>query len=313
MHPLILKPEYREYIWGGNRLRPHHPIQTAEAWVVYEQNRIEAGRLKGKTLAQAAVELGKDLLGGRVMAHTGDRFPLLIKLLDCAEWLSLQVHPDDEQARRLEGEGHFGKTEAWHILEADVGAQLIAGTKKGVSAKELQQAIRTGKVIDCVQYLDVHQGDTLLMLPGTLHALGPGLLIYEVQQTSDITYRVYDWDRPQTAERRLHIDESIQVADAQRISQIIPMPDISNGVPVLLCQSDYFQLQFVSVGNSPLKLNTGGNSFHALTAIQGQGAVIMDGERFLLNRFDSIVIPAVCGEYTIQPTNDEFNVLLAHP
>ena len=120
-------------MWGGDRLRPgHNP--TAEAWVIWENDRIETGPLAGKTLGEAAQEFGSALLGQKAVARTGMRFPLLIKLLDCAQWLSLQVHPNDEQALRLEGPGQFGKTEAWHVLEAQAGATLIAGVKPGTGA-----------------------------------------------------------------------------------------------------------------------------------------------------------------------------------
>src|SRR5512141_2326089 len=139
---LGLEPQYREYVWGGNRLRPGQV--TAEAWVVYEGNRITSGPLAGRTLSDAAAEFGPALLGERVIARTGMRFPLLVKLLDCAQWLSLQVHPNNEQAVRLEGPGHFGKTEAWHILEAGAGAELLGGLRPGTGPADLEQAIRKG-------------------------------------------------------------------------------------------------------------------------------------------------------------------------
>ncbi len=127
-------------------------------------------------------------MGANTVAHTGTRFPLLIKILDCAQWLSLQVHPDDEAAERLEGPGYFGKTEAWHVLDAAPGAQLIAGMRPDTTAEALAAAIRDGTILDFVQYQDVRAGDTVFMPARTIHTLGPGLLIYEVQQTSDLTY-----------------------------------------------------------------------------------------------------------------------------
>ena len=188
---LRLLPEYRDYIWGGNRLRPG-VVPTAEAWVIYEADRVANGKLSGLTLAEVAQEFGEDLLGEVPFRRTGNRFPLLIKLLDSAQWLSLQVHPNDEQARSLEGPNHFGKTEAWHIIDAARNAQLIAGMKPNTPSGPLAEAIRNETVADWVQYHTVHKGDSIFMPPGTLHALGPGLLLYEVQQTSDLTYRVYD-------------------------------------------------------------------------------------------------------------------------
>ncbi|MBI3161203.1 MAG: class I mannose-6-phosphate isomerase, partial [Chloroflexi bacterium] len=225
---LKLAPEYRDYVWGGDRLRLGH-VPTAEAWVVYEQDRIETGSLAGKTLGDVANEFGAELLGEKSITRTGRRFPLLIKLLDCAEWLSLQVHPNDEQAARLEGPGHFGKTEAWHVLDAQPDSKLIAGLKPNTDAEQLAESIRNGAVIDHVQYTAVSQGDTIFMPAGTLHALGPGLLVYEVQQASDLTYRVYDWGRPETETRKLHIEKSIAVARPGFAAPITPLPNCGDG------------------------------------------------------------------------------------
>ena len=311
MDPFHLIPQYRDYVWGGRRLRPHHALQTAEAWIVYEENFIASGPHHGMTLAQAARESGQELLGKKAVARTGLRFPLLIKILDCAEWLSLQVHPDDRQARDLAGDGQFGKTEAWHVLQAQMGAQLIAGLIPGAGSSELKEAVLSGAVIDMVQYLDVQAGDTVLILPGTVHALGPGLMIYEVQQTSDLTYRVYDWGRPQTAERRLHIHESLQVVDAKRQSQVIPLPDIRDGQAAILCQSDYFQLKRLFSKAEPIEFDTKGESFHALTAIQGEGVVTVSGKAYRLAQFDTLVIPADRGPYTAQAYTSDFHALLA--
>ena len=210
-HALQLVPEYRDYVWGGQRLRPGR--LTAEAWVVYEGDRIASGPLAGRTLAEVAAGDPAGLLGERAVRRTGTRFPLLIKILDCAQWLSLQVHPDDECAVRLEGPGHFGKTEAWHVLDAGPGSQIIAGMRPETTAEALAQAIRGGTILDWVQYQEVRPGDTVFMPTRTIHAYGPGLLLYEVQQTSDITYRVFDWNRPMTRGRILHIDKSLAVAD----------------------------------------------------------------------------------------------------
>jgi len=146
---LRFTPEYRDYVWGGQRLRPG--ILTAEAWVIYENDRIASGPLAGKTLGEVSAEFGADLLGPAVLERRGPLFPLLIKLLDCNQWLSLQVHPNDQQARQLEGSGQSGKTEAWHILEAELGARLIAGLKPGTSAAGMAQAIRAGTVQELSQ------------------------------------------------------------------------------------------------------------------------------------------------------------------
>jgi mannose-6-phosphate isomerase len=152
---LKLIPSYQDYVWGGNRLRPGHD-PTAEAWVIWEEDQIESGPLAGRTLGEVAIEFGEALLGAKAINRTGTRFPLLIKLLDCAQWLSLQVHPNNEQAVQLEGAGQFGKTEAWHILEAQPDATLIAGLKPNTSAETLANSIRNGTIIGHVQYAKVN-------------------------------------------------------------------------------------------------------------------------------------------------------------
>ena len=136
LEPLRLETVYRDYVWGGNRLKPgHSPI--AEAWVVYENNKILKGPLSGKTLAQAAEMYGTDLLGEKSVAATGTRFPLLIKILDCAQWLSLQVHPDNAIAEQLEGPGQFGKAEAWYFIDAEDGSEILCGLQPGTSSQDL--------------------------------------------------------------------------------------------------------------------------------------------------------------------------------
>lgn len=298
--PLQLLPEYRDYVWGGERLRPGI-VPTAEAWVVYEGDKIAAGPFGGKTLGELAAEKGEALLGSRAYAKTGVRFPLLVKLLDCAQWLSLQVHPNDEQAIALEGPGNFGKTEAWHVIEAAPNATLIAGMKPGTSPETLATAMRNGTIIEHTQSLPVKAGDTIFMPAGTVHALGPGLLIYEVQQTSDWTYRVYDWGRPETPSRRLHIEKSLAVSRPDAVASALPLPALTDGQPALLCESPYFRLEMLSAETQPVALDTRGESFHAITVLEGAARILTPGGEATLNRFETAIIPAACGAYRLEP------------
>ena len=297
---LRLTPEYRDYVWGGERLRPGH-APTAEAWVVYEHDRIAAGALKDRTLGGVAVEYGEALLGRRALARTGQRFPLLIKLLDCSAWLSLQVHPNDEQAVRLEGAGQFGKTEAWHVIDAAPGAELLCGLQPDTTHEELAQAIRDGNLLDRMQRLKVQTGDSIFIRPGTIHALGPGLLIYEVQQTSDITYRAFDWNRPASEGRALHIEQSLAVADPQATSSIIPLPSLANGQAQRLIACDYFALDVLASQTNPIALDTRGESFHAITILEGKAQIASGDWNVTLNRFETALVPADCGAYQLQP------------
>jgi mannose-6-phosphate isomerase len=296
-----LEPVYREYVWGGRRLRPAAE-RTAEAWVVYEGDRIASGPLSGLTLAEAARQHGADLLGSIPTARTGVRFPLLIKLLDCANWLSLQVHPDDRLALELEGPGQYGKTEAWHFIEAQAGAEILAGVRPGVSRQALDEAIRSQTLLDSMQRLGVERGQTIFIPAGMIHALGPGLLVYEVQQTSDWTYRVYDWGRPAGPERPLHLDKSIAAAKPELEGKLLAAPATAgpDGSLSELVRCDYFILELLCAASRPLELETGGGSFHALTLIEGAAALSGQGWSLELERFQTALVPASAGAYRLE-------------
>lgn len=293
---LRLAPDYYERVWGGQRLRRASP-PIGEAWIVHERNRVVGGEHAGRALADLTAEWGEAMLGHRPLARSGTRFPLLIKLLDTADWLSVQVHPNDVQAVQLEGSGHFGKTEAWHILEAAPGAEVICGLQPSTTNDALAAAIREGTVTAIARRLPVAAGDTIFIGAGTIHALGPGLLLYEVQQTSDITYRVYDWDRPQSAGRALHIAQSLAVADPEIVGEVQPPPP--PGAIGGLVSCPYFTLEELGGGADALTLDPAGESFHALTVIAGTARIEGAGWQHDLARFDTVVVPAAGGEYRV--------------
>jgi mannose-6-phosphate isomerase len=298
--PFSLAPEYRDYVWGGAKLRPEI-VPTAEAWIIYAGNRVSSGPYAGRVLSELAEEFGTDLLGTRAIAFTGKRFPVLVKILDCAQWLSLQVHPNDEQAMKLEGKGFFGKTEAWHVLDAELNAKLIAGMKPNITAEELADSIRNGTILDAVQSVDVKEGDTFFISPGTIHALGPGLLIYEIQQTSDVTYRVYDWGRPETETRKLHLAKASAVSNPNATLSISHVPQVNDGEVKTLTQCEYFKLETISVEKKTVELDTLAESFHGLTVIEGQIQVSAENEAFILKKFETLLVPAICKTYQIRP------------
>jgi mannose-6-phosphate isomerase len=286
-------------VWGGQRLRPGE--RTAEAWMVHESNLIASGPLAGHSLSEAAAQMGVNLLGRWAVERTGLRFPLLIKLLDCAAWLSLQVHPDNRHAVLLEGPGNFGKTEAWHILDADPGAALLGGLRSGMDSAALEQAIRGGTLVERMQRLPVHAGDSLLIPAGMIHALGPGLFVYEVQQVSDITYRVYDWDRPASDGRALHIEKSIAAANPAAVGVLVPRRDLADGERRQLVTCEFFTLDLLEASTQTLELDTGGESFHALTIFEGQAVLESDDCEQRLSRFETALVPAACGPYRLRP------------
>jgi mannose-6-phosphate isomerase len=299
-----VETQYKERVWGGHELRPPKseglsgPI--GEAWIVYEENRVASGADEGLTLGEMAEKYGARLLGERAVERTGKRFPVLIKILDCQDWLSVQVHPDDEKAVQLEGEGQFGKTEAWYFLKAETGARIISGLREGVTREEMAEGIRNGTIIEMVSYQPVEQGDTVLTMASTIHALGPGLLVYEVQQTSDITYRIFDWNRPQKEGRALHIEQSIEVSNPALIGKYKKATVLREGVQRLV-ECPYFTLEFVASEGSVVVLNTEQRSFHAVTVIEGEMTAEGEGWSQTLGRYETVIIPAECGEYRLRP------------
>lgn len=306
----LLEPQYRERVWGGQRLKASDP-PIGEAWLAFEESRVQAGPHAGQTVAELTARFGPQFLGEEVAARFGLRFPLLVKLLDCADWLSVQVHPDDEQAQRLVGPGQFGKTEAWHFLAVEEGATIFAGVKKGTTAAALASAIREGHVLEVAQRLEVHAGETALLPAGTLHALGPGLLLYEVQQASDTTFRVYDWDRPAGAGRSLHVEESIVVADPLKGAVLTP-PTLLEGTAVATAVSClFFELDVLQVADSPLKGDTEGRAFDVLTVVAGAVEVSCDGETLHLCSYETALIAGGAGDYEIRATEGRAGALRA--
>ena len=311
-HLFALEPQSRERVWGGQLLRPATP-PIGEVWAAYGPSRIAGGAHAGRTLDDLTAEYGAALLGSTVASHFGTHFPLLIKLLDCADWLSVQVHPDDEQACRMVGPDEFGKTEAWYFLSAATGSQIMLGVKPEVGEQELEDAIRGGRIRSVANLVDVQAGDAVVVPAGTLHALGPGLLLYEVQEASDTTYRVYDWDRPASDGRALHIEESVAVTRA-----VGPVETMSPRLPagsgaVDAIDTQYFDVDLIGVGpdTKPVAADTRGRSFHILTVIDGEAEIVLGAEQAVLKRFESALVAGSAGEYQIRGIDGAARLLRA--
>lgn len=292
----LLEPQYRERVWGGQRLKAADP-PVGEAWVAFEESRVIEGKHEGRSVCELAAGFGADLLGREVFETYGARFPLLVKLLDCADWLSVQVHPNDEQAARLVGPGEFGKSEAWYFIEAEPGAIIYAGIKHGTTHDALEKTIRDGRVLEVAERLEVAKGETVYIPAGTLHALGPGLLLYEVQQSSDTTYRVYDWDRPAAAGRRLHVEESVAVTDPQKGAVVHPPPKLRGTAAARALACPYFELDVLQIGEAAFGGDTGGRTFHLLTATEGVVEISCGDEAVRLSRFETALVAGVAGAY----------------
>jgi mannose-6-phosphate isomerase len=295
--PFTLETRYQPRVWGGYRLGGGSE-RIGEAWCAYEGNRISSGPLQAMTLDDAGAELGEKLLGSNPIARNGRRFPILTKLLDAQDWLSIQLHPDDEQARELAGPGQLGKTEAWHLLDAEPGAEIIVGLREGVGSGEFESAVRAGRTLDVIARQAARAGDTWFIPAGTVHALGPGIFLFEIQQSSDITYRVYDWDRPASAGRELHIQQAVRCVRPGAGARI-QKPRGRPGRPLTLLRCPYFQLERLSLSGDAVELRTDGTTFHALTTIEGKVSLTAGDVGLTLGRFETAVIPASTGEYRL--------------
>ncbi|GIW04672.1 MAG: mannose-6-phosphate isomerase [Thermomicrobiales bacterium] len=295
--PIRVAPQLRERVWGGKRLRSEGP-PVGEAWVIHTDSEIVGGPGSGKTLGALAHAWGESLVGHHVLRRHGATIPLLIKLIDAAEWLSVQVHPDDHTAQELEGSGHVGKTEAWYVLAAEEHTEIIAGMREHVGAAELADAIVAGTILDHVERLPVRPGQTVFIPAGTIHALGPGILVYEVQQNSDLTYRVYDWGRPASAGRELHLRQAVAAANPAARPRS-PEPVRRSQTQETLVSCPYFCLERVTIGPAGTTLQTRGESFHALTVIEGTMTIRTAGGEARASAYESLVIPACTGAYLL--------------
>lgn len=291
LYPLKMQPALHVRVWGGRRLADvlHKSLPDdqpyGEAWEVHDTSTVANGPHTGRSLGSLIAEYGTDLLGEGNPPEEG--MPLLLKFLDSQQWLSIQVHPDDALARELEGDPR-GKNEAWIILHADEGAQLIAGVKPGSTLSQLAEAIQTGTLEQHVIFYTPHVGDVLYVEAGTIHALGPGLLVYEIQQSSDVTYRLYDWNRMGVDGklRPLHIEKGLRVSRLD--SQLQPAQPRGS----VLLQTPYFTVQRHTLdGTFPLQLLTQGR-FHLLTCVEGAAAVAYEDTTTPLTLGETVLIPA---------------------
>ncbi len=255
---------------------------------------IATGPYVGRTLDDVAVALGADLVGTAAPDRPGPRFPLLVKLLDPAAWLSVQVHPDDALARAHAGPEAVGKTETWYVIEAVPGATLLVGARPNVRQADLRDAMRRGAGTDrLLQRHPVAGGDVILLPAGTLHAVGPGVLLYELQQPSDMTYRVDDWGRPATRERPLHTAKAL-AALAPNSKPVLR----TGGDPGRVAQCAYFTLDLVDAAQP---LDPEGRTLHLVTAIHA--AAMLESGRWTerLEPLQTIVVPATAGAYELRP------------
>lgn len=266
LKPLRLLPSYREKIWGATALEPWFRASEAkigEVWFTFDENRTEDGRV----LLDLMREYGPAFVG---TDRSWDSFPLLVKFIFTSDRLSVQVHPDDERAR--EWEHCPGKTEMWHVLRADADASIALGFKHAITPERLRESALSGEIEDLLRWFPAHAGDTFFTPPGTVHAIGSGLALVEIQQNSDITYRLYDYGRP----RPLHLDKAIAVSDPKPHPGTSAPVDLGDGRQRLAC-SQHFVTELVAYEREAVYRPEPGR-IHTLIVIQGSGK--FDGRPF---------------------------------
>lgn len=311
LYPLRFTVLPKEKVWGGSRMAeflgqgvPADRL-IGEVWVVWDQLRVVSGVFAGKTLASLVRQDPLSILGSRLASDPDPEFPLLVKILDTREMLSVQVHPDDGYAQAHERQP-FGKTEVWYVLAAEPQSRVIHGVTRSLTRAEAKQAIETGNLQEVLDYVEVAPGDVILNVPGTIHALGGGILLYELQQSADLTYRLYDWDRGDPS-RPLHLQESLDVARLQPFvaHKIEPIEVVEEAVTrAYLCACKYFVAELLTV-RSCARERPAGVCFHMLTVLRGGGYLRhgSDSSRsIIIGPGGSWLIPAALDEYEIQAT-----------
>ena len=296
MEPLKLLATCKDYIWGGNKLRTEFNQESplprlAESWLLSchkdGPSVIVNGPFAGRALPEYLEQAGPGVLGSRCAQF--DFFPVLIKLIDAKDRLSVQVHPDDEYAMRVEGE--YGKTEMWYVLDAEPGAFLYYGLEKPVAKPEFRAKIDDGTLLELLHPVTVEKGDVLFIEAGTLHAIGAGLVIAEIQQNSNTTYRVFDYGRG----RPLQVDKALDVAQLKPAGP----PEQRDGYEItLLAKCAFFTVHRLAV-QTAARLTAGSDSFHSLLCVEGQGVLRTATGEMPLRKGDSLFLPAGMGDYNI--------------
>ncbi|MEO7910982.1 MAG: type I phosphomannose isomerase catalytic subunit, partial [Roseiflexaceae bacterium] len=249
------------------------------------------------------LEHGADLVGTRSFARYGADFPLLAKFIDAADNLSVQVHPDDAYAHTVEAaSGFHGKTEAWYILHAAPGADLIHGLAQASSRDQLEGALADGSLLRLLRRVPARAGDTIFVPAGTIHAINAGIMLFEIQQKSDLTYRVYDYDRrdAQGRPRELHIERALDVISYDAASPAVVEPTHLDSARTLLVSCPYFAMERLELA-APLAIATDPASFEILTAVDGATSLVWSDGELSLARGESVVLPARLGAYQLVP------------
>ena len=301
MYPLLLKPAVKDYLWGGTRLKEEYKYEceteiAAEGWVLSchkdGASVVKNGEMQGKTLPEVLELWGEKALGKN--SEKFPYFPLLIKLIDARDKLSVQVHPDDNYA--LEKEGEYGKTEMWYVVDCDEGAELIYGFKENISKEEFENRIKDNTLTDVCNFVPVHKGDVFFIGAGTLHAIGKGILIAEVQQNSNTTYRVSDYGRlgADGKPRPLHIEKAVDVTKCEKPSmpygQVGEITKVEDNTLRNLAACEFFSADKLDL-NGRFTVGMEEN-FVSLLCLEGKANLCWDDGSMDINKGDSVFVPA---------------------
>lgn len=305
LKPIKLTPVFKEIIWGGNRLKDEYNKVSdlnniAESWELTVRpdgmNTIIGGEFDGYTMEQYIEENGSQVVSNKPQPF----FPLLIKFIDAEDNLSVQVHPDDEYG--LKNANSLGKTEMWYIIDAKPDAQLVYGLKEGVTNDEFKIAIENGCVEEKLNYVNVKKGDVFFIPSGLVHAIGAGILLAEIQQNSNITYRVYDYNRigKDGKPRELHVNDALNVIvnrSEAEIDKIRFSANVKNNNTLASCE--YFKVDKFNIDGT-LQFSTSDESFASLLCLDGSGKIQFNGECFSFTKGDSYFVPADLGQFSIE-------------
>lgn len=303
--PFLLKPAVKDYLWGGSRLNDDFNLgfdidPFAEAWVCScHPDGESVADIYGLTLAEL-LKGHPEWLGSHASTVANGEFPILIKLIDAKKDLSVQVHPDDEYAKKHENS--LGKTEMWYVLDAKDNASLVYGFNRDVDEYTLRESITTGSIENYLNHVEVHKNDLFFIESGTVHAIGAGCLIAEIQESSNLTYRLYDYNRTDKNgnKRELHIDKAMQVANmhsSAKPRQPMRVLKYKNGMASeLLTRCKYFQVERMILNTEVQRdlatFQTGSNSFHALVIVDGCGVLFGNEINIPFFKGDCIFVPA---------------------
>ena len=302
LYPLKFTPLFKYRIWGGSKLKTvlnkeYTEENIGESWEISDVSgdatRVENGFLKGKTLKEITKQFKGDFVGENVYKNFGEDFPLLIKFIDAETPLSIQVHPSNEIAK--ERHNSFGKNEMWYVMQADKNAELIVGFDEEINKEDYKIHLKNNTILDVMHHEYVSEGDTFYIPTGRVHAIGAGVLLAEIQQTSDITYRIYDYDRvdAKTGEKReLHNELAIDVIDFKVYDSYKTSYELKTNVSNTLVYSPYFKTNILSIKGEVKKDYSAIDSFVIYICVEGTLAIDHKGETYSLSQGETIMFPS---------------------